>query len=78
MSKYKLGQIITLKHSNIRYVCQVAKSTGCCTPCCFNDYCKKSIQYRIDSNCFYNIGTYVYKLIRKYNVEKRSNASTKD
>ena len=75
--KYKPGQIVTLKHFNTRYVCKVAKSTDGCTPCCFNDYCKESIQYRIDLNCFYNIGTGVYKLIRKYNVEERSDKSTK-
>lgn len=68
--KYKPGQIVTLKHSDIRYVCRVAKSTDGCIACYFNDYC-------INPHCFYKIGTSVYKLIRKYYVEERSNESTK-
>lgn len=68
--KYKPGQIVTLKHSDIQYVCKVAKSTDSCAACHFKDNC-------IDKHCFYNIGTCVYRLIRRYYVKERSNKSTK-
>lgn len=68
--KYKPGQIVTLKYYNIRYVCKVAKSTNGCTACYFNKCCT-------EMHCFYDIGTCVYKLIRQYHVEERSNKSTK-
>ncbi len=71
--KYKPGQIVTLKYFNIRYVCKVAKSTNGCTACYFNDWWKGCM----DKHCFYNIGTCVYKLIRRYYVKERSNESTK-
>lgn len=68
--KYKPGQIVTLKHDNMRYVCRVMKSTDGCIACYFNNCCT-------DMHCFENIGTGIYKLIRQYHVEERSNKSTK-
>ena len=77
MSKYKPGQIVTLKHDNIRYVCKIIKTGLGCSRCHFYSYTDCPF---CNGRCYKTLGKCVYKLIRKYVVEKekRSNASTKD
>ena len=77
MSKYKAGQIVTLKYGNIRFVCRVIKTRFGCAECFFFTYSSPPL---CTEQCDEKLGVYVYKLIRKYVVEEkeRSNASTKD
>ena len=77
MSKYKPGQIVTLKDGNTRYVCKITKTKWVCSRCYFYSYIGCPF---CNGRCYNILGTSVYKLISKYVVEKekRSNASTKD
>lgn len=77
MSKYKPGQIVTLKDGNTRYVCKIIATRFGCARCVF--YTQINCPF-CTGMCYERIGTHAYKLISKYVVEKekRSNASTKD
>lgn len=77
MPKYKPGQIVTLKYSNIRYVCRVIKTPFGCARCSFF---VRNCPPLCTEHCYDKIGPCVFKLIRKYVVEEkeRSNTSTKD
>lgn len=77
MPKYKPGQIVTLKDGNTRYVCKIITTRFGCAGCVF--ITQNNCPF-CTGMCYERIGTYVYKLISKYVVEKekRSNASTKD
>ena len=77
MSKYKPGQIVTLKDGNTRYVCKIVTTRFGCAGCAF--FTQKNFPC-CTGMCYERLGTCVYKLISKYVVEKekRSNASTKD
>lgn len=88
MSKYKPGQIVTLKDGNTRYVCKIIKSELGCARCDFyryTNYPSIAILFEVylpfcNGHCYNILDKCAYKLIRKYVVEKekRSNASTKD
>ena len=77
MSKYKSGQIVTLKDGNTRYVCKIITTRFGCARCVF--FTQTNCPF-CTAMCYERVGTCVYKLISKYVVEKekRSNASTKD
>lgn len=77
MSKYKPGQIVTLKDGNTRYVCKIVTTRLGCAKCDFYPYINCPF---CNGRCYDILGKCAYKLIRKYVVEKekRSNASTKD
>lgn len=74
MSQYKPGQIVTLKDGNTRYVCRITKTKLGCIKCYFYSYVNCPF---CNGRCYRIMGPSAYKLIHQYNVEKRSNKSTK-
>lgn len=77
MSKYKPGQIVTLKDGNTVYICQIVTTHFGCARCAF--FTQSNCPFCTEM-CFKMLGSCVYKLLSKHVVEKekRSNASTKD